>query len=51
MSDYVKRAGGVGDQYLSALAESQEQTKLIGAPNQVEAVMANMQKREPSFAD
>ena len=25
MSDYVKRASGVGDQYLSALAESQEQ--------------------------
>jgi hypothetical protein len=25
MSDFVKRAGGVGDQYLSALAESQEQ--------------------------
>ena len=25
MSDYVKRVGGVGDQYLSALAESQEQ--------------------------
>ena len=25
MSDYVKRASGVGDQYLSALAETQEQ--------------------------
>jgi hypothetical protein len=25
MSDYVKRAAGVGDQYLTALAESQEQ--------------------------
>jgi hypothetical protein len=25
MSDYVKRAGGVGDKYLAALAESQEQ--------------------------
>ena len=25
MSDYVKRASGVGDQYLSAMAESQEQ--------------------------
>ena len=25
MSDYVKKATGVGDQYLSALAESQEQ--------------------------
>jgi len=25
MSDYVKKATGVGDQYLTALAESQEQ--------------------------
>ena len=25
MSDYVKRANGLGDQYLTALAESQEQ--------------------------
>ena len=25
MSDYVKKATGVGDQYLSALAESQDQ--------------------------
>jgi hypothetical protein len=25
MSDYVKKANGVGDQYLSALAESQDQ--------------------------
>ncbi|MGH9238938.1 MAG: hypothetical protein ACRD3G_12940 [Vicinamibacterales bacterium] len=25
MSDYVKRANGVGDQYLAALADSQEQ--------------------------
>ena len=25
MSDYVKKASGVGDQYLSALAESQDQ--------------------------
>jgi hypothetical protein len=25
MSDYVKRASGVGDQFLTALAESQEQ--------------------------
>ena len=25
MSEYVKKASGVGDQYLSALAESQEQ--------------------------
>ena len=31
--------------------ESREQTALIGSPNQVEAIMANMQKREPTFAD
>lgn len=30
-------------------AESLEQTQLIGSPNQVEAVMANMQKRAPVF--
>ena len=31
--------------------ESVEQLKLIGSPNQVEAVMANLQKRDPAFAD
>ncbi|MGQ5700720.1 crotonase/enoyl-CoA hydratase family protein [Sandaracinobacteroides sp. A072] len=31
------------------LAESVEQTALIGSPNQVEAVMANMEKRAPVF--
>lgn len=30
-------------------AESREQTALIGSPNQVEAVMANTQKRAPNF--
>lgn len=33
------------------LAESVEQTALIGSPNQVEAVMANLEKRTPRFAD
>ena len=32
-------------------AESQEQGALIGSANQVEAVMANLQKRAPQFAD
>jgi len=32
-------------------AETDEQVALIGSPNQIEAVMANMQKRAPSFAD
>ena len=33
------------------VAESVEQGTLIGSPNQVEAVLANLQKREPNFAD
>jgi enoyl-CoA hydratase/carnithine racemase len=32
-------------------AESDEQIRLLGSPNQVEAVMANLQKRAPSFVD
>lgn len=32
-------------------AESNEQAVLIGSPNQVEAVMAGVQKREPVFKD
>ena len=31
--------------------ESIEQARLIGSPNQIEAVMANLQKRDSSFAD
>jgi enoyl-CoA hydratase/carnithine racemase len=33
------------------LAESVEQMKLMGAPNQLEAVRANIEKRAPRFAD
>lgn len=33
------------------LAESREQAALIGAPNQMEAVMANLQKRPAVFSD
>jgi enoyl-CoA hydratase/carnithine racemase len=33
------------------LAESVEQQKLMGAPNQLEAVRANLEKRAPRFAD
>jgi len=33
------------------MAETVEQVALIASPNQVEAVMANMQKRDPKFAD
>jgi hypothetical protein len=33
------------------MAESEEQAKLMRSPNQIEAVMANMQKRAPAFQD
>jgi enoyl-CoA hydratase/carnithine racemase len=33
------------------LEETREQVALIGSPNQVEAVMANMEKRDPNFAE
>jgi enoyl-CoA hydratase/carnithine racemase len=39
------------DQGAILLAESVEQGALIGSPNQVEAVMASMQKRAASFKD
>lgn len=39
------------DQHEILLEESREQTALIGSPNQIEAVMANLQKREPAFAE
>lgn len=39
------------DQHTILLAESQEQGALIGSPNQVEAVMSNMQKRAAVYAD
>jgi hypothetical protein len=31
--------------------ESDEQIALIGSPNQIEAVTANLQKRAPVFAE
>jgi enoyl-CoA hydratase/carnithine racemase len=39
------------DQTTILMEESREQTALIGSPNQVEAVSANLQKRAPQFAD
>ena len=33
------------------LEETREQVALIGSPNQIEAVMANFEKRDPSYAD
>lgn len=40
-----------GDQVSILKAESDEQTKLIGSPNQTEAVMARLGKRAPAFQD
>lgn len=39
------------DQHAILKAESVEQAALIGSPNQIEAVLANLQKRAPRFAD
>ena len=33
------------------LEETREQVALIGSPNQIEAVMSNFEKRDPSYAD
>ena len=44
VANYRSAADGLMD-------ESIEQARLIGSPNQVEAVMANLEKREPRFAD
>lgn len=40
-----------GDQHAILLAESVEQGALIGSPGNIEAVMANMEKRAPVFQD
>src|SRR5436305_6055819 len=41
----------IADPAPALLAESVEQQRLIGAPNQTEAVRANLEKRAPRFAD
>ncbi|MES2441685.1 MAG: enoyl-CoA hydratase, partial [Pseudomonadota bacterium] len=40
-----------GDAAAILAAESAEQAALLRTPNQIEAVMANMQKRAPLFTD
>ena len=40
-----------GDAASGLMAESAEQQKLIGSPNQLEAVMSNLQKRTANFRD
>ena len=42
---------GEGGKHAILLAESHEQGALIGSPNQVEAVMSNLQKRAAVYAD
>ncbi|HEY5072322.1 MAG TPA: crotonase/enoyl-CoA hydratase family protein [Caulobacteraceae bacterium] len=44
-------AAPTSDPAAGLIEETREQIALIGSPNQVEAVMANMQKRGPAFAD
>jgi enoyl-CoA hydratase/carnithine racemase len=41
----------VVDAAASLMAESVEQKKLIGSPNQIEAVMSNLQKRAATYRD
>jgi enoyl-CoA hydratase/carnithine racemase len=41
----------VSDPAAGLMAESAEQLALIGSPNQVEAVMANLEKRAPRFSE
>ncbi len=44
-------ASVVGDRDPGLRREASEQAVLIGSPNQLEAVQANMQRRPPAFAD
>jgi enoyl-CoA hydratase/carnithine racemase len=46
----LNRAGLVGLEE-GLLLEEKAQASLIGTPNQIEAVRANMEKREPRFDD
>jgi enoyl-CoA hydratase/carnithine racemase len=44
-------AAPTSDAAAGLIEETREQIALIGSPNQVEAVTANLQKREPVFAE
>ncbi len=44
-------AAPVTDPASGLVQETLEQVALIGSPNQAEAVMANLEKRAPAFAD
>jgi enoyl-CoA hydratase/carnithine racemase len=41
----------VTDPLAGLIQETEEQVALIGSPNQVEAVKANLEKRAPAFTD
>ena len=47
----ASRPGAEEHQHAILLAETDEQAKLIGPPNQVDATRANLEKRAPQFAD
>lgn len=48
---HVMQDGRYGSAEEGFEREARAQTKLIGSPNQMEAIMANMEKRVPQFAD
>jgi enoyl-CoA hydratase/carnithine racemase len=50
-SKRLLNAAGVIDPASGLMQESVEQIALIGSPNQVEAVKANLEKRAPAFTD
>ncbi|MFI4974716.1 MAG: crotonase/enoyl-CoA hydratase family protein [Caulobacterales bacterium] len=50
-SKRLLNAAVICDPAQGLIDESVEQGRLIGSPNQIEAVMSNLQKREPVFAD
>jgi enoyl-CoA hydratase/carnithine racemase len=50
-SKRLLNAAVVTDAAFGLRQESEEQVALIGSPNQVEAVMANLEKRSPAFGD
>jgi enoyl-CoA hydratase/carnithine racemase len=50
-SKRLLNAAVVTDPKAGLVQETVEQVALIGSPNQVEAVMANLQKRAPAFTD
>jgi enoyl-CoA hydratase/carnithine racemase len=50
-SKRLLNAAVVTDQLSGLVQETVEQVALIGSPNQIEAVMSNMQKRAPVFTD